>query len=182
MNKVFPLTDWSLEAMRPSLTTIIRRLDKLFSKLHKSVKLYQAVEWKAAGGLLNAIYITLWKHPYIVNVPNLKSLIGTCQCLVVGEDSLTSLTDHHGPSGRRPELPPQNFCSVVFKLVALQVRKKYLIFLAKQRAMEIEVLTSRNGIKGVPKTPKGPNSKRVPTACSFYCKIGPKKSNKGTKN
>ena len=121
MNKVFPLTDWSLEAMRPSLTTIIRRLDKLFSKMHKSVKLYQAVEWKAAGGLLNAIYITLWKHPYIVNVPNLKSLIGTCQCLVVGEDSLTSLTDHHGPSGRRPELPPQNFCSVVFKLVALQV-------------------------------------------------------------
>lgn len=122
MNKVFPLTDWSLEAMRPSLTTIIRRLDKLFSKMHKSVKLYQAVEWKAAGGLLNAIYITLWKHPYIVNVPNLKSLIGTCQCLVVGEESLTSLTDHHGPSGRRPELPPQNFCSVVFKLVALQVR------------------------------------------------------------
>ena len=26
MNKVFPLTDWSLESMRPSLTTIIRRL------------------------------------------------------------------------------------------------------------------------------------------------------------
>ena len=41
MSKVFPLTDWSLEAMRPSLTTIIRRLDKLFAKLHKSVKLYQ---------------------------------------------------------------------------------------------------------------------------------------------
>ena len=133
MNKVFPLTDWSLEAMRPSLTTIIRRLDKLFSKMHKSVKLYQAVEWKAAGGLLNAIYITLWKHPYIVNVPNLKSLIGTCQCLVVGEESLTSLTDHHGPSGRRPELPPQNFCSVVFKLVALQVRTHTQTFFATRR-------------------------------------------------
>ena len=82
---------------------------------------YQAVEWNAAAGLLNAVYLTLWKHPYIVNVPNLKNLIGTCQCLVVGEDSLTSLTDHHGPSGRRPELPPQGFCSIVFKLVALQV-------------------------------------------------------------
>merc|ERR1719491_1056656 len=59
MTQVFPLTDWSLEAMRPSLTTIIRRLDKLFAKMHKSVKLYQAVEWKAAAGLLNAVYITL---------------------------------------------------------------------------------------------------------------------------
>jgi hypothetical protein len=84
-NQVFPLTDWSLEAMKPALTTIIRRLDKLFSKIHKTVKTYQAVEWKAAAGLLNAIYITLWKHPYIVNVPNLKSLIGTCQCLVAGK-------------------------------------------------------------------------------------------------
>jgi len=119
--QVFPLTDWSLETMRPSLTTIIRRLDKLFSKMHKSVKLYQSVEWKAAAGLLNAVYITLWKHPYIVNVPSLKSLIGTCQCLVVGEESLTSLTDHHGPTGRRPELPPQSFCLIVFKLIALQV-------------------------------------------------------------
>ena len=123
--------------MRPSLTTIIRRLDKLFSKMHKSVKLYQAVEWKAAGGLLNAIYITLWKHPYIVNVPNLKSLIGTCQCLVVGEDSLTSLTDHHGPSGRRPELPPQNFCSVVFKLVALQVTFSKAKILLKERIITV---------------------------------------------
>lgn len=121
MNQVFPLTDWSLEAMRPSLTTIIRRLDKFFSKMHKSVKVYQAVEWKAAAGLLNAVYITLWKHPYIVNVPNLKSLIGTCQCLVVGEESLTALTDYHTPTGRRPELPPQTFCSIVFKLIALQV-------------------------------------------------------------
>ena len=146
MNKVFPLTDWSLEAMRPSLTTIIRRLDKLFSKMHKSVKLYQAVEWKAAGGLLNAIYITLWKHPYIVNVPNLKSLIGTCQCLVVGEDSLTSLTDHHGPSGRRPELPPQNFCSVVFKLVALQVtffKAKILLKEDNNRARSSESLAAK---------------------------------------
>ena len=142
MTKVFPITDWSQESMRPSLTIIIRRLDKLFAKMHKSVKSvrfifqnavrmikitfdfslqYQAVEWNAAAGLLNAAYLTLWKHPYIVNVPNLKNLIGTCQCLVVGEDSLTSLTDHHGPSGRRPELPPQGFCSIVFKLVALQV-------------------------------------------------------------
>ena len=38
MNKLLPLTDWSLESMRPALTVIIRRIDKLFSKIHKSVK------------------------------------------------------------------------------------------------------------------------------------------------
>ena len=87
MEKVFPLTDWSLESMRPSLITIVRRLDKLFSKIQKSAKVYRQVDWAAAAGLLRGVYLTLWKHPYIVNVPNLKSLIGICQCLIVGEVS-----------------------------------------------------------------------------------------------
>ena len=38
MKQVFPLTDWSLESMRPSLITIVRRLDKLFAKIQKSIK------------------------------------------------------------------------------------------------------------------------------------------------
>ena len=88
MEKVFPLTDWSLESMRPSLVTIVRRLDKLFSKIQKSGKVYRQVDWGAAAGLLRGVYLTLWKHPYIVNVPNLKSLIGICQCLIVGEVQL----------------------------------------------------------------------------------------------
>ena len=115
--------------MRPSLMTIIRRLDKLFAKIHKSAKVYHAVDWAAAASLLKGVYLTLWKHPYIVNVPNLKTLIGTCLCIVAGEDSLTSLTDHHhhhhhgqAQHGRRPELPPENFCTIVFQLMALQVR------------------------------------------------------------
>ena len=89
MEKVFPLTDWSLESMRPSLITIMRRLDKLFSKIQKSAKVYRQVDWAAAAGLLRGVYLTLWKHPYIVNVPNLKSLIGICQCLIVGEVRFT---------------------------------------------------------------------------------------------
>ena len=38
MNQLFPLTDWSLESMKQALTVIIRRIDKLFSKMHKTVK------------------------------------------------------------------------------------------------------------------------------------------------
>ena len=81
MNKLFPATDWSLESTRPSLILIIRRIDKLFSKIHKSVKAYHAVDWNAAAGLLQGIYSTLWKSPYIASMPNLKSLIGTCQVI-----------------------------------------------------------------------------------------------------
>ena len=122
MEQVFPLTDWSLETMRPSLTTIVRRLDKLFAKIQKSAKVYHSVDWDAAANLLKGVALTMWKHPYIVNVANLKSLIGTCQCLVAGEDSLTSMTDHHGPSqGKKWELPPESFCTVVYQLIALQV-------------------------------------------------------------
>ena len=121
MNEVFPQTDWSQETLRPALATIIRRIDKFFSKIHKSVKMYHAIDWNAAAGLLHGIYATLWKHPYIVNVASLKTLIGTCQCLVVGETSLSTLTDPHAPITRRPELPPRNFCSIVFQLVSLQV-------------------------------------------------------------
>lgn len=123
MHQVFPLTDWSLETMRPSLMTIVRRLDKLFAKIQKSAKVYHSVDWTSAANLLKGVYLTIWKHPYIVNVPNLKTLIGTCQCLVVGEDSLASITDHHHASslGRRLDLPPENFCTVVFQLMALQV-------------------------------------------------------------
>ncbi len=134
MQQVFPLTDWSLETMRPALTTIIRRLDKLFAKIQKNVKAYNSVDWGAAANLLKGVYFTLWKHPYIVNVPNLKSLIGTCQCLITGEESLTSLTDHHGPSqGRKCDLPPENFCTIVFQLIALQVLIMGNTFTLEQR-------------------------------------------------
>uniref|UniRef100_A0A0K2T575 Uncharacterized protein n=1 Tax=Lepeophtheirus salmonis TaxID=72036 RepID=A0A0K2T575_LEPSM len=124
MNEIFPITDWSVESMRPSLLTILRRLDKLFTKIHKSPKVYHVVDWTAAAGLLHGVYTTVWKYPYIVNLTNLKSLIATCQCLIVGEDSLSGLTDiHAGRSNniRRNELPPKEFCSVIFQLIALQV-------------------------------------------------------------
>ena len=99
-------------------------------KYFKNMANFEAFQYNIFFKSINSS--NFWKVPndkykffspfsFLVNVANLKSLIGTCQCLVVGEDSLTGLTDHHGPSGRRPELPPQGFCSIVFKLIALQV-------------------------------------------------------------
>ncbi len=155
MLKVFPLTDWSLESMRPSLIVIIRRIDKLFAKIQKSSKVYRSVDWTAAAGLLKGIYLTLWKHPYIVNVANLKSLIGTCQCLVVGDDTLTGI-DHHNllgigggdrGSGRRGlELPPEKFCTVVFQLISLQVLILGNTFTLEQRLQLTDTGSSRSSL------------------------------------
>ena len=55
--------------------------DCLLLIIIKWLKVYQAVDWKAAAGLLQGIYLTLWGHPYIASMPNLKSLIGTCQVI-----------------------------------------------------------------------------------------------------
>ena len=51
----------------------------------------------------------------------------------MGEESLTSISDHHGPITKRPELPPQSFCSIVFQLVALQVLVLGNTFTLEQR-------------------------------------------------
>lgn len=56
--------------------------------------------------------------------------------LSLGEDSLTSLTDHHthgGLGGKRPDLPPENFCTTVFQLIALQVLVLGNTFTLEQR-------------------------------------------------
>lgn len=36
MTEILPITDWSQEAVRPALNLILRRLDRLFSKLSKN--------------------------------------------------------------------------------------------------------------------------------------------------
>jgi len=35
MTEILPITDWSQEAVRPALNLILRRLDRLFSKISK---------------------------------------------------------------------------------------------------------------------------------------------------
>ena len=57
MNQLFPLTDWSLESMKQALTVIIRRIDKLFSKMHKTKNV--STEWNAVTNIFFAILFAL---------------------------------------------------------------------------------------------------------------------------
>ena len=39
MTEMLPLTDWSVEAVRPSINLVLRRLDRMFNKIYKQTSL-----------------------------------------------------------------------------------------------------------------------------------------------
>ena len=104
MSHVFPNTDWSQVAMqyksiqkqllinqvamKPVLISFIRRLEKMMMKIHKNQRIYVSTDWASLSTILLGLYETFWKFPHVmVNIINFKTLLGTCQCLALGEDS-----------------------------------------------------------------------------------------------
>ncbi|XP_023345789.1 protein unc-80 homolog [Eurytemora carolleeae] len=117
MKLVLPNTDWSGVSMKPVITSFLRRLDKMVAKIHKNQRIYVSIDWKAVSIILSGVYETVWNYPHvIVSLPNFKNLVTTCQNLVLGEDQDSTVSNY-----RRAILPSQDFCSVVFKLISLQV-------------------------------------------------------------
>ena len=90
MNEILPTSDWRQETMRPALIIILRRLDKMFTKIAKKGQIRRWCDWEAARKLLKGIYSTFMKHPYIVHLPHLKSLISVCQYIVLGDNVSSS--------------------------------------------------------------------------------------------
>ncbi|RZF41260.1 hypothetical protein LSTR_LSTR010488, partial [Laodelphax striatellus] len=126
MAQLLPTTDWSNEALRPSLITILRRLDKTFNKIYKKPSIRRHTDWDAASGLIRGVYETLSKYPYIVHMQHLKTLVNTCQSLVVGDaSSSTTATGGESQSSATTALmsqvPPPPFPSTVVRLIALQI-------------------------------------------------------------
>jgi protein unc-80 len=97
MTVLMPSAEWSLEPLRPALTMLFRRLDKIFVKIdkiptmrvtrthHETMNrvlmdnLQKNLKWDACAGLLQGVFLTLRKCPYIVHVQHLRSLVNTCQ-------------------------------------------------------------------------------------------------------
>ncbi|KAG5895326.1 hypothetical protein JTB14_000598 [Gonioctena quinquepunctata] len=121
MSYILPSTEWANDAMRPALVTILRRLDKVFQKISKKPSIRRNTDWDAAAGLLKGIYDTMVKYPYIIHWSHIKALINTCQGLIVSEICSTE-----GVSGATAALmsqaPPPHFCSMVVRLIALQIQ------------------------------------------------------------
>lgn len=120
MSDILPTTEWSNDDMRPALILILRRLDKTFSKIYKKASIRRNTNWNAASDLLRGVYKTLERCPYIAHLPNMKALISTCQLLITGDTSQIEVTSS-ASAALMTKIPPQNFCSNVLQLIALQV-------------------------------------------------------------
>ncbi|XP_063984989.1 protein unc-80 homolog isoform X3 [Diachasmimorpha longicaudata] len=120
MNDLLPSTEWSNDDMRPALTVILRRLDKTFSKIYKKASVRRNTDWEAASDLLRGVYETLSKYPYIAHFQYLKTLLATCQALIVGDMGQVEVTSA-ASAALMSKIPPQHFCSTVLRLIALHV-------------------------------------------------------------
>ncbi|XP_076677709.1 unc80, NALCN channel complex subunit isoform X4 [Andrena cerasifolii] len=120
MNDILPSTEWSADDMKPALTMILRRLDKTFSKIHKKSSIRRNTDWTAASDLLKGIYETLSRCPYIAHFQNLKTLLNTCQSLIIGDVPPEDMASASS-AALMSKIPPQHFCSTVLRLIALHV-------------------------------------------------------------
>uniref|UniRef100_A0AAZ3PZM6 Unc-80 homolog (C. elegans) n=1 Tax=Oncorhynchus tshawytscha TaxID=74940 RepID=A0AAZ3PZM6_ONCTS len=120
---MLPITDWSSEAVRPALILILKRLDRMFNKIHKMPTLRRQVEWEAASSLIEGICLTLQRQPIISFLPHLRSLINVCVNLVMGVVGPSSVADGLPLLHLSPYLsPPLPFSTAVVRLVALQIQ------------------------------------------------------------
>ncbi|KAB1279135.1 Protein unc-80-like protein [Camelus dromedarius] len=147
--EMLPITDWTAEAVRPALILILKRLDRMFNKIHKMPTLRRQVEWEPASNLIEGVCLTLQRQPIISFLPHLRSLINVCVNLVNLHTYLPMKTDGSGdtenseahfkvvmgvvgPSSVADGLPllhlspylspPLPFSTAVVRLVALQIQ------------------------------------------------------------
>ncbi|XP_030758641.1 protein unc-80 homolog isoform X4 [Sitophilus oryzae] len=120
MSYVLPATDWGDDAMRPAFVTLLKRLEKVFSKIQKKPSIRRNTDWDAAAGLLKGVYNTMIKYPYIINWHQIKQLVTVCQCLIVTECCVEGVSG--ATAALLSQAPPPNFCSMVVRLIALQIQ------------------------------------------------------------
>lgn len=121
--EMLPITDWSAEAVRPALILILKRLDRMFNKIHKMPTLRRQVEWEPASSLIEGVCLTLQRQPIISFLPHLRSLINVCVNLVMGVVGPSSVADGLPLLHLSPYLsPPLPFSTAVVRLVALQIQ------------------------------------------------------------
>uniref|UniRef100_UPI00358FE682 protein unc-80 homolog n=1 Tax=Myxine glutinosa TaxID=7769 RepID=UPI00358FE682 len=142
MTEMLPITDWTAELVRPALVLILKRLDRMFNKIHKMPTLRHQIEWEGASNLIKGVCITLQKQPIISFLPHVRSLINVCVNLVCGSSQgppgqnlpypMLQVMGVVGPSSVADGLPllhlspylspPLPFSSAVVRLVALQIQ------------------------------------------------------------
>ncbi|GFR73733.1 Unc-80-like protein [Elysia marginata] len=131
MLEILPNTDWSHELIRPGLNLILRRLDRLFTKISKKSALRRPLDWEAAANILKGVYLTLRKFSFVALLPHLKTLVNILITILLTSTGTGSLlpeslinpgSSHRGElSGLQTDASPL-FVSSVVKLVAMQMQ------------------------------------------------------------
>ncbi|XP_067932003.1 protein unc-80 homolog isoform X2 [Watersipora subatra] len=115
MQEILPEGDWLQETMKPSINTITKRLERIFSKVQKKTLNRTQTDWDALATLLRGVCLTLETRPSLHHLPHIKSLVNACTNIV--------LEYGPGPEASCPEksnlLPNHIFCTMVAKLAAL---------------------------------------------------------------
>ncbi|XP_033107470.1 protein unc-80 homolog, partial [Anneissia japonica] len=127
ITKMIPIVDWYNEDLRPALTLILRRLDKLFTKINKKPTLMRHIDWESAANFLKGIYIALQRKSIIAHLPNLRSLLNICLALLLSDGSSSGGGDGQplnltGPPSHEVRMtPPAVFSTAVIRTVAMQM-------------------------------------------------------------
>ncbi|CAF0814942.1 unnamed protein product [Rotaria sordida] len=137
--KLLPYTNWSDEQLRSALNHLLRRIDRMFIKICKKQMTKHCFDWEATAGILNGIYLTIDRHPYIAYFPNLKALISGCIALILNENQVDS---NHSIPRLNTLIFPKEFSYSVIKLVG-----RYLLAINHQP--NLEALTTNNSWSSV---------------------------------
>lgn len=121
MQHILPRADWSDEKMRPSLITIIRRLDKVFIKIAKKPSIRRNTDWEAAAGLLKGVHETIVRYPFVLHWQQIKVLISNLMSLIINEPNTQNEHISSAGAALMSQNPPAFFCSTVIRLIALQL-------------------------------------------------------------
>lgn len=121
MQCILPRAEWDDDGMRPTLVTILRRLDKVFLKISKKPSIRRNTDWEAAAGLLKGIHETIMRYPYVLHWQQMKTLLNTVQNLIINEPGSAPEGVSSAGAALMSQNPPPFFCSTVVRLLSLQL-------------------------------------------------------------
>uniref|UniRef100_H2XYZ2 Protein unc-80 homolog n=1 Tax=Ciona intestinalis TaxID=7719 RepID=H2XYZ2_CIOIN len=90
---MLPVVDWSVEAIRPALFLVLKRLDRFFGKISKVYTLRSGLDWRTVSPIVSGLCQLLSRQPAVAHVPHLKSLVAFSAAAQAGESSCATLTD-----------------------------------------------------------------------------------------
>lgn len=160
---MIPICDWTDEDLKPAFNNLLRRVDRLFTKISKRQSSKKQLDWTALAGILAGLYLTLDKDETISSIVYFKLLINSTISLILNEQSndvsigllSTSNLFSTGSGGAAQSSKAEyNFqIPIVFSKALIKLIGRYISSLKDQSALE-QLFGSSNTATG-PTVPSG---------------------------